>query len=527
MEMRKGLAILGLILFGALAGAATSSAATTRYISQNGGAFSGGTACNGQTAISASKFNSTTNSPGDINYLCGTITTPLSPSGNGSSGNVVSIKFDTGANITVSSCGSNGCIYLGGMSYYLIDGSPNSTPCGYVNGVDTACNGFIEATGNGTGSGSATSTGIWARNGATNIEIRNLGIYNMYVHTGYPGNDTASNNYYCIWFQGSNSSFHNLVEHDCYAGLVGEVTSDHVQFFSNHVYNINWGLFGSGSFNPQSITNWSVHDNDIHDWANWDTTSDFNHHDGIFFAGNDGTATDINGVDIYNNYMHGHNTDCPSNCMTAFIYIMDAENVRVYNNLLVPNSGDYVYNGFIFDEIITSIMPGMVIANNTVIGGSTVSGNGSCIYANGISKAVVENNIVSNCPVLLRSDAGTTFSSLNDNVYQNSSLSGSWQQNNSFFSSLATWKSATGAEASSQATTGSLGLSSTNHEQQSGSIVIEAGANLTSLGISALDKDLLGNARPSSGAWDAGAYELVSTAGNPPAPPTNLKATAQ
>ena len=252
------------------------------------------------------------------------------------------------------------------MSYYLIDGG---TTCGYVNGADVGpCNGYIQATGNGTGSGNATSTGIWARSGASNIEIRNLGIYNLYVHTGYPGNDTQSNNYYCIWIQGSNFNIHNLIEHDCYAGLVGEVTSN-LSTTPTIRFTTSIGHVRSGSFNPQNITNWTVHDNDIHDWANWDTSSDSNHHDGIFFAGNDGTATDINGVDIYNNYLHGHNTDCPSNCMTAFIYIMDAENVRIYNNLLVANSGDYVYNGFIFDEIISASQPGTVIANNTVSAG--------------------------------------------------------------------------------------------------------------------------------------------------------------
>jgi len=519
--MRTFIAILGLLLFGAMGNPA---GATTRYISQSGGSFSGGAACNGQSTISAATFNGTNNSAGDTDYLCGTITMPLTPQGNGSSGSVVTIKFDTGANITVPACGANGCIYLSGLSYYLIDGG---TTCGYVNGADVGpCNGFIQATGNGTGSGSGTSTGIWARNGASNIEVRNLGIYNMYVHTG-SGDDTASNNYYCIWFQGANSSFHNLVEHDCYAGIVGEVASDHVQFYDNQVYNINWGLFGSGSFNPQSITNWAVHDNDIHDWANWDTTSDFNHHDGIFFAGNDGTATDINGIDIYNNYLHGHNTDCPSNCMTAFIYIMDAENVRIYNNLLVANSGDYVYNGFIFDEIISSTMPGMLIANNTVIGGSTASGNGSCIYANGVSKATVENNVVSKCPVLMWADAGSTFTTLNDNVYQNSSLSGSWQLNSNFFNTLASWKSVTGAEAGSQATTGSLGLSATNFVQQTGSVVIGAGANLTGLGLSGLNSDKAGTARPSSGAWDAGAFELGSGTISAPAPPTNVRAIAR
>ena len=162
---------LGSFLFTALAAPA---GATTRYVSQNGGSFSGSAASNGQAAISVSTFNSTTNSPGDINNLCGQITTPLSPQGNGASGSVVTIKFDMGVNITVSSCGSNGCIYLGRMSYYLIDGG---TTCGYANGADVGpCNGYIQATGNGTGSGNATSTGIWARSGASNIEIRNLGF---------------------------------------------------------------------------------------------------------------------------------------------------------------------------------------------------------------------------------------------------------------------------------------------------------------------------------------------------------------
>ena len=52
--------------------------------------------------------------PGDVNNLCGQITTPLSPKGNGASGSVVTIKFDTGANITVSSCGQTAAFILAG-----------------------------------------------------------------------------------------------------------------------------------------------------------------------------------------------------------------------------------------------------------------------------------------------------------------------------------------------------------------------------------------------------------------------------
>ncbi len=527
--MHKFMVMVGLLLFGAWA---VPTGATTRYVSQGGGTFNGGTVCNGQTTISVSTFNNTNNSAGDINYLCGTITTPLTPNGNGSSGKVVSILFDTGANITVSACGANSCIDLAGLSYYLVDGG---TTCGYVNGVDVGpCNGFIQATGNGTGKGASPSTGIYMYNGASNMEVRNLGIYNMYIHTGIPGDDTVPiNQYYCIHLEGSNNSIHNLIEHDCGAGLVGEVTSANIQFYNSQVYNINWGLFGSGSFNPETITNWTVHDNDIHDWANWDVSSTGNHHDGIFFAGNDGTATDVDGVDIYNNYIHGHTSDCPNNCMTAFIYAMDVKNVRSYNNVLVANSGDYMYNGFLFYEVITNSMPGMVIANNTVIGGNTGSGNGSCIYVQSVTNAVVENNVVSNCPVLMWYTSGSTFSSLNYNVYQNPSLSASWQidgaaGSGNLYNSLAAWRSISGGEANSQATTGSLGLTATTEKQTTASIVIGAGTNLTGLGLSALDTDKLGTARPSSGAWDAGAYELgSSTTVTKPNPPTNLKATAQ
>lgn len=509
------------------------SAATggvTRYVAQTAGTFSGGSVCNGQTTISVATFNTTTNSAGNTDYLCGTITTPLTPKGSGSASGVVSIIFDTGANISpAAGCGNNGCIDLDGLAYYLVDGSPTATPCGYVAAVDVACNGYIQTTGNGTGESNNASVGVFMESaGANNIELRNFGIYNMYVHTG-TGNDTngSSGSTYCIHIVGTNMNIHNLVEHDCYAGIVGEVTSSNIQYHNNQVYNINWGVFGSGSFNPQTILQWSVYDNDIHDWANWDTSSDYNHHDGIFFAGNDGTATDVNGVLIYNNYIHGHTsnaTTCPSSCMTAMIYVMDAENVSVYNNILIANSGDYLYNGFIFFETITNNLPGIIAANNLVEGGMTTFGMGPCIYAMGVTQMIFENNVMSNCPVLFWYATGSTFKTLNNNIYQNTSLTDSWQiggqagSGGTLYSTIATWRTATGAEAASQATTGSLGLSST-YTPNAGSIVLNAGANLTSLDITTLNSDFIGNARPSTGAWTAGPYQSGS------APPTVLPPT--
>ena len=53
-----------------------------------------------------------------------------------------------------------------------------------------------------------------------------------------------------------------------------------------------------------------------------------------------------------------------------------------------------------------------------------------------------------------------------------------------------------------------------------------AGANLYSI-YAFLQTDLAGNARPSSGSWDLGAYQDATAAGTQPNPPTNLGATVQ
>lgn len=65
----------------------------------------------------------------------------------------------------------------------------------------------------------------------------------------------------------------------------------------------------------------------------------------------------------------------------------------------------------------------------------------------------------------------------------------------------------------------------------SSGITVGHGTNLTSLctggTIDNLCKDRLGNARPTSGAWDAGAYEWGTSSANAPNPPTSLTASVQ
>jgi hypothetical protein len=100
----------------------------------------------------------------------------------------------------------------------------------------------------------------------------------------------------------------------------------------------------------------------------------------------------------------------------------------------------------------------------------------------------------------------STFAVLNNNIYQDASLNSIWRTGSNFYSTLAAWRTASGGDANAQATTGSLNLDA-NYKPLSNSITVGAGANLTSVGITALNSDKAGVARPSTGAWDAGAYQ--------------------
>src|SRR5580704_11367131 len=62
-----------LFLLPALLALAAPLFGTVRYIAQSAGTFSGGSACDGQQAITPATWNSTSESPGDISYVCGTI----------------------------------------------------------------------------------------------------------------------------------------------------------------------------------------------------------------------------------------------------------------------------------------------------------------------------------------------------------------------------------------------------------------------------------------------------------------------
>jgi len=86
-------------LFPALAAAMGYDAVTWRRQLER---FSGGTACNGQTAITLATWNATAESAGDVTWVCGTITVAQSGNGfvfgwGGASGNPLVLNFDMGS----------------------------------------------------------------------------------------------------------------------------------------------------------------------------------------------------------------------------------------------------------------------------------------------------------------------------------------------------------------------------------------------------------------------------------------------
>jgi len=261
----------------ALAWCATAHAATT-YVSQSGGTFSGGTACNGQTAISLATFNGSTPSPGDHIYWCGILTSEPIIGGSGTSGNPITITFDTGARISIpvfTTIGFN----FGSHNYIVVDGGtpcgPGTTcyaaesanPTGYPSGIT----GIVEATASGTALAHQPGPcqAIWLA--GSNVEIKNLIIRNVYQHTPGDGHGGAGD-YSGIYIGGAESNLlvHDSDIHDVSAGIQGgSGPAVGNTFYNNALWNINWGI-SQGTTTGQTQSNLTIRNNVFGSTANWD-----------------------------------------------------------------------------------------------------------------------------------------------------------------------------------------------------------------------------------------------------------------
>jgi hypothetical protein len=475
--------------------ASARAAIPTVYIAQTAQGSGAGDSCANARAVSF--FNTSGNwgsgtaqiGPGTTVHLCGTFTSQLTAQGNGASGNPITVLFEAGAKISLPVCdSSNGCLSVAGRSYVVVDGGSN---------------GVIENTANGSGlAHKQKSIGILL-NSFSNGEIKNLTIQNIYVHSS--ASDTTDLDPPDGGIVGAalnNVAIHDNTIHDCHWCINYQFGSSAsgLSIYNNNIYNTDHGI-AVGGYGGGTVTTTKIYGNHIHDYVNWDTTASVYHHDGIHVYTNGGSTVD--GIDIYNNLFDG---DVGAHQLTAHIYLErdgnDVKNGRVFNNIALPSPNNRPNFGiFAFGS-----SPGHQIYNNTIGCGST-SGNVYGMLFEG-STALVKNNVLYNCYSGIGYYSANPSLTLDYNLYSGNSDVGYYIYSATDFATLSAWRSATGQESHSQ--TGSSNLDSTGHPQ-SGSAAIGVGANLTSLGIAALNTDRAGVARPASGAWDAGAYQSGST----------------
>lgn len=531
--------------------------ATTYYYAATAQGSNNGTSCANAWAYNDSSNGISTSGKdvaGNVLYICGG-TWSLSAganvvtlSGGGSSGNVLEIELDPTAVIQAPYF-SGAAIELNGQNYVLVDGG---NPCG----TGTSCSanlsgtGTIEATSSGT-SGTYQQYAFAgvdfgpSNNCGHDIEVRNLIVANIYVRTA---NSTDDNNgaessggiggVGC----GNNISIHDNTSTWAHANIyvwTGSSSSiSNWSIYNNVTANSTWGIVAAINFSSQVVSNLLIYNNDINDGAGWNEPSDEYHIDGIFVYGQGPTGY-INGGYIYNNRMWGNWGNC--SYVTAYAYInQNLTNFYLFNNVFdnsAWNGAAPCGNG---DLALGYGDTNFYIYNNTFLGYSSSPGG---MFANdtggGDTGMYLSNNIFAYAASALWMPSSSSPIAVDYNDYYDitgSGVSCAWGISSSCVStggssSFSTWQ---GDGYDTHGTYANPNLNS-SYIPQSGSAAISLGTNLYSTcngqpnpGLGALCYDRAGNQRPSSGAWDAGAYSSGSgSTSAAPAAPTGLTATVQ
>ena len=459
-------------------------------------------------------------------HLCGTLTgtagaTWLTAQGNGSSGSPVTIKFETGAVMTAPYWGSatSGAINIVGYNYFVIDGGVNGEILNSANGTALANQKY--------------STGIYIQN-ATSVEVKNLSITGIYANGGSSpaaldagGMDTAD----ILAVSPLNTIIiHNNTLSNARAGAWVNFDGSSlatIQIYSNYINDHDWGIVMGAGSGGETTTGVSIYNNEITDWANWQCPAypsflnycsgaipgmvDVYHTDGIILFSYRGSPITAS---IYNNYLHG---TLGSGSPTAFIFCTEGggsagigSTCNIFNNVLAETSGP-IANWILATGVYTG---GHQIYNNTIVGQG--NSGGIAVELNGTSN-IFKNNIISGKQfgmVSYEASPAVTFSSItqsDNNVWYNLAPGSEFSFNDGgTYYSYSAW-TGLGYDTNSLSTNPNL---SGTYTLQSGSSAIGAGANLTTLGITSLDSDYGGAARPPSGAWTIGAYNYIPPPGS-------------
>jgi hypothetical protein len=487
--------------------------ATTRYVAASAGVFSGGTACNGQTAMTAATWNATTLAAGDIAYICGTLTASagtqglINPHNGGSTGNPIKIIFDTGAIIQAPYFGVDGGILLNGINFVTIDGANTGT---------------IKNTANGDGLANQQVTSGILISGGDTIEVKNLTLANLFVHTHNSSAGTSVQSSGIEITGGTHITLDGNTVNQTYYGFFREASASgsNQNWGPNNTFtNFNWAFGVTAAGAGIVLNHINIFGNTITMSNSWDASDGANHHNGLYAftdpSGN-GHITDLN---YYNNLIKG----AAGQSWTStgeFFMSYGVPSPHVFNNVMdsTGSSGDPA-NAYISPEFGTAASS-TLIANNTIIGTSsagysspygTITPRCVILDTNVAETSIIKNNICSTVAQNIVSTSGSSFTSDYNDIY-NDGVFG--VVNGTTYSTFGAWQ---GAGFDTHGITSNANLNS-SYVPNVGSPVIGAGVNLFSTcngqanpGLGALCFDKAGNPRPSGTAWDAGAYQFTSS----------------
>lgn len=496
------------------------------YIAQNSAGSANGTSCS--NAYAATWFNASGNwqtskiagkiGSGDTVHLCGTISTQLATKAAGSSGSVITILFEndamfsaptwtvrTGA-ITIN----NNYITLDGGTNGIIQATDNGTPisetcygspCGWANTFDYYND----------------ISGVYI-NRASYVTVQNLTIQKIYDRTNSADCITSAGE--DIEISGNSNNIvinHNTLSDGRFAVYGILTNTSNITVSNNTIRNTGTGINISPGNTSSTGTNINVFGNNIqgNDKYNgqWnigcDTTlcgascaSDlWFHQDGMHFYGQ-GTNAIITGLYIYNNYLQDFGTHSTAHIYLESLNAPSIVNSVVYNNICINTGDNYASNGMITLKSVS----GTQIFNNTLIGNYPAQTNTGIYFNDSIGappkNVVIKNNIISSVSTILGWVNGSTWTADYNDLYGYNASYFSEDSSNNYYT--LSWWLGQGYDAHGIHTNPDLNY---NYTEKSSSPTRGAGTNLTSLGIATLNTDFTGNPRPSSGAWDIGAYE--------------------
>ena len=503
---------------------ASSAFAANVYVAQSSEGGNTGADCADARALSTLVAGDWV--AGNTIHLCGTInftagTAGLVAQGSGTSGSPIIVQFETNAILQAPYFGGGGsCSSLGSCNAGIELYGYNDII------VDGGANGIVENTANGTNLAyQQTSAGVAVY--GNNIIVRNLTVQNIYQNDPSSSDTAGASTTDVIAVQGAtNITLCNSTLNAARVGLtssaVGSATPIYpspscssntfttgLNYFGNTLTDHCWMFLAGGT----AATTVNIFNNNMSGTSNWQEAGNYYHTDGIISFGVPVTSY------IYNNIFAN------ASFTTAAVFCTyggssSGSDCYVFNNLFVqepslccstPNgtaiwlqttTGELAQTHYVFNNTIinygVALLPfgdGLTITaeNNLTTTGTT----GFYFYSKGFGSNSLPSILAASDYNSFYGGRGLSFAGTSYYGWP----TGSWP-------GYSSWTT-TGFDTHSVSANPNLNAS---YQLTSGSPAIGAATNLTSLcsTIAPLCYDAAGNARPSSGAWDIGAYNYLT-----------------